>query len=118
MKKLLLLTFLSGITIFTVNAQTSAELVGKWKLVKWTKKGKAKEVPDSTYQVFKDNNQFISLAEGKEHKGKWKLSKDNKMLTIRSGIFNVPFSIDYFDAKRRVITTDQMGTLEYQKVED
>jgi len=60
---------------------------------------------------------FNSVIGDKEPKGKWKLSKDNKMLTIRSGIFTVDFRIDYFDAKRRVITADQLGTLEYEKVD-
>jgi hypothetical protein len=104
-------------TQFTVQAQTATEILGKWKLVKWTKNGKEKTVADSTFQIFNENNKFISVAEGKEHKGKWKLSADNKTLTIRSGVFVIPFTVDQFDPKKRVITTDQLGTLEYVKVD-
>jgi len=117
MKKIILIAFLTSIAFCKVQAQTANELMGKWKLVKWTKNGKDKTVADSTYQVFNDKNKFISIMEGKEHKGKWKLSDDNKTLTIRSGIISVKFRIDQFDQKRRVITADELGTLEYQKVD-
>lgn len=122
MKHLLLLIFSFFLFSVNVNAQTSAELIGKWKLVKWTKKGKEKDIlkefkTDQVYQIFKDDNKFISVNGEKENKGKWKLSKGNDILTIRSGIFVVDFHVDYFDAKKRIITADEVGTLEYEKVE-
>ena len=42
-----------------------------------------------------------SAQTSKELIGKWKL-----------------VSVDYFDAKKRVITNDKTGTLEYEKVEN
>jgi hypothetical protein len=72
-------------------------------------------IPPSRYLRKRIN--FVSVTEGKEHKGKWKLSKDTQTLTIRSGMFTVNFKIDKFDQKTRVITADQVGTLEYKKVE-
>lgn len=118
MKRVFAIVFISIVTVYGAQAQTAKELLGKWKLVKWTNRGKEKSFPDSTYQVFKDGNEFISISEGKEHKGKWKLSKDNNMLTIRSGlIIVVDFKFDYFDSKKRIITADQVGTLEYEKVD-
>lgn len=119
MKKIFLIViFLIGLS---VNAQTSKELVGKWQLVKWTKKGKEKSIQeyyktDQVYQVFKENGDFESLVGDETHKAKWKLSKDNAELTIILVIMPVKFSVDYFDANKRVITTPQMGTFEYKKV--
>lgn len=123
MKKLILTLFICLAAICSTKAQTAAELIGKWKLVKWTKKGKEQDIikefkTDSVYQVFKDKNQFISVVGPKETKSKWKLSGDNKMLTIRHTLITINFSIDYFDAKRRIITSDQLGTMEYEKVEE
>lgn len=119
MKKIFLIViFLIGLS---VNAQTSKELVGKWQLVKWTKKGKEKSIQeyyktDQVYQVFKENGDFESLVGDETHKAKWKLSKDNTELTIILVIMPVKFSVDYFDANKRIITTPQMGTFEYKKV--
>lgn len=117
------LLLIAALTFFVLNAkaQTATELIGKWKLVKWTKNGKEKDImtefkTTEVYQVFQDDGRFISVIGEEERKSKWKLSADNKKLTIRSGIITVPFSIDYFDSKKRVITTDAMGTLEYEKV--
>ncbi len=117
------LLIVAACTFFAVNAnaQTAAELVGKWKMVKWTKNSKEKDITseyktDQVFQIFMADGSFISLVGSEERKSKWKLSDDGKKLTIRSGIITVPFSVDYFDAKKRVITTDAMGTLEYEKV--
>ena len=120
MKKVLFVAVLFFIA-FSVNAQTSKELVGKWQLVKITKKGKERSImdefkTDQVFQVFLDDNKFESLIGDKTHKGSWKLSKDNKKLTIVSGIANVEFTIDYFDAEKRIISHPQTGTLEYKKV--
>lgn len=106
---------------FSINAQTSKELIGKWQLVKWTKKSKEKDIKDyyktdQVYQVFKENGDFESLVGDETHKAKWKLSKDNSELTITLALMPVKFSIDYFDANKRVITTPQIGTFEYKKV--
>lgn len=104
-----------------VNAQTSTELVGKWKLVKWTKGGKEKNIQEKfktteVYQVFDADGHFTSINGEKTHEGKWELSKDNKKLTITVGvIISETFTIDYFDAKRRVISLPLLGTLEYEK---
>ncbi len=121
MKRMFLLAFAFCLLTGTVNAQTANELIGKWKLVKWTKKGKEKNIlsefkTDQVYQVFQEKNKFISINGDKQHKGKWKLSKDNTILTIRSGVFVVNSKIDYFDTKKRIITSDELGTLEYEKV--
>ena len=119
MKKIFLIVVFSiGLSI---NAQTSKELVGKWQLVKWTKKGKEKSIQeyyktDQVYQVFKENGDFESLVGDETHKAKWKLSKDNAELTIILVMMPVKFSVDYFDANKRIITTPQMGTFEYKKV--
>lgn len=119
MKKIFsILIFLIG---FSISAQTSKELVGKWQLVKWTKKGKEKSIQeyyktDQVYQVFKENGDFESLVGDETHKAKWKLSKDNAELTIILVLMPVKFSVDYFDANKRIITTPQMGTFEYKKV--
>ncbi|WP_300664753.1 hypothetical protein [Fluviicola sp.] len=107
---------------FSINAQTEAELIGKWKLVKWTQNGKEKNLQDhfhtdQVFQVFLEKkHQFQSLTGEDVHKGKWKLSSDGKSLTIIAGILPIVFSIDYFDAKKRVITQETLGTLEYEKV--
>lgn len=122
MKKLLfLLVCMVG---FTSNAQTSKELLGKWQLVKWTHNGKEKDIKetfktDQVFQLFLANGQFQSLVGDEVHKSKWKLSKDNSELTITSVlILPVKFHIDFFDSQRRVVTSEQMGTLEYIKVAD
>ncbi|GEP51970.1 hypothetical protein FNO01nite_26420 [Flavobacterium noncentrifugens] len=122
MKKLaLLLLCLAG---FAASAQTSKELLGKWQLVRWTHNGKDKDIigqfkTDQVFQVFLENGEFQSLVGDEVHKSKWKLSKDNSELTITSTIIiPVKFHIDYFDSRKRVISSEQMGTLEYKKVSD
>lgn len=108
----------------SVNAQTSTELAGRWKLVKWTKGGKEKNIQEKfgttdVYQVFDANGNFESVIGDKKHDGKWSLSKDNKKLTITVGVIvSETFTIDYFDAKKRVISLPLLGTLEYEKVEE
>jgi len=120
MKKLVL--FLILIVGFSVNAQTSKELIGKWQLVKWVQNGTEKDIAsyfktDQVFQVFLENGEFNSLNGAEIHKGKWKLSKDNSELTITSTIIPVKFRVDYFDASKRVMTYEQLGTFEYKKVE-
>ncbi|MBF4516189.1 hypothetical protein IRZ71_07545 [Flavobacterium sp. ANB] len=119
MKKLILVfAFLIGLS---VNAQTSKELLGKWQLVKWTKKGKEKSISDyfktdQVFQVFKENGDFDSLIGTESHKAKWKLSDDNSELTIVSILLPIKFKIDYFDSEKRVITSPEVGTFEYKKI--
>lgn len=120
MRKIIFLLLIS-LTAFAVNAQTSKELIGKWQLVKVTKKGKEKSLQevyktDQVYQVFSDDGKFQGIVGEKTGKGKWKLSKDNDELTITIDLIPVKFQIDYFDKDRRVITHPQVGTLEYKKV--
>lgn len=104
-------------------AQTSKELLGKWQLVKLTQHGEEKDLAavfktDKVFQVFHEKGKFESIVDGETHESKWKLSKDNKELTITSTlIIPIKFHIDYFDAKKRVITSKLIGTLEYKKVE-
>lgn len=121
MKRTFLIVLAFCLVVSIAKAQTANELIGKWKLVKWTKKGKEKDIlsefkTDQVYQVFQEKSKFISVVGDKEHKGKWKLSKDNMILTIRSGIFVINSKVDYFDTKKRIITSDELGTLEYEKV--
>ena len=106
-----------------VSAQTEKELIGKWKLVKMTKDGEEKDImkefkTDQVYQVFKEDHKFVGINGEKSRNGKWSLSDDNKELKVTISVVSVKFKIDYFDAKRRVITSDQTGTLEYNKVEE
>jgi hypothetical protein len=99
-----------------LQAQTSKELIGKWKLVNETKNGKEQEIKEDTYQVFKEGGEFQGIVGKKTRKGKWVLSADNKELTVKISIVSVPFKVEYFDAQRRVISSDPTGTLEYEKV--
>lgn len=119
MKKLFL-AFIFLISL-CINAQTSKELIGKWQLVKWTKNGKEKSIQDKfktdqVFQVFKENGDFESVVGDESHKAKWKLSKDNSELTIIAVLMPVKFSVDYFDSQKRIITTPQIGTFEYNKI--
>ena len=120
MKKMLQLLVLS--VGFSVSAQTSKELMGKWQLVKWTHNGKEKDInsyfkTDQVFQVFAENGEFHSFIGDESHKGKWKLSKDNSELTISSALIPVKFKVDYFDSGRRVVSYEQLGSFEYKKVE-
>ena len=50
---------------FSINAQTEAELIGKWKLVKWTQNGKEKNLQDhfhtdQVFQVFLEKKTPVS----------------------------------------------------------
>lgn len=122
MKKALAL-FALLFAMASVNAQTAEQLVGKWKLVKWTKGGKEKNIQEKfktteVYQVFDAAGNFTSINGDKTHEGKWSLSKDNKRLTITVGVIvSETFTVDYFDAKKRVISLPALGTLEYTKIE-
>lgn len=122
MKKVLALLALF-FAMTTVNAQTATELVGKWKLVKWTKGGKDVDIQKKfktteVYQVFAADGHFTSINGDKTHDGSWDLSNDNKKLTITVGVIvSETFKIEYFDAKKRVISLPLLGTLEYEKTE-
>lgn len=122
MKNFIFLVLIAFAT-FSVNAQTSKELVGKWQLVKQTKDGKEKDIKeqfgsDQVFQVFKEDGKFQGIVGEKSTKGKWKLSKDNKELTVIVNLIPVKFSVDYFDNNKRIITQEMLGTLEYKKISD
>lgn len=101
---------------FASYAQTSAELLGKWKLVKSTNNGTV-VIPKETYQVFEEGGVFQGINGSNSRKGKWKLSEDNKKLTIKISLISIAFNIDYFDSKKRIISSVKTGTLEYEKFE-
>ncbi|WP_293907174.1 MULTISPECIES: hypothetical protein [unclassified Sphingobacterium] len=61
---------------------------------------------------------FQGIHNGDSRNGKWKLSDDNKTLTIKISIISIKFKIESFDEKKRVISSDKTGTLEYEKVEE
>lgn len=113
MKKLLVIV----LVMFSLSAfsQTSKELIGKWKLVKQTKNGEVTS-PKDTYQVFMEKGDFEGINGDKTRRGSWKLSKDNKTLTIGISVIKVKFNIIYFDATKRTISSPETGTLEYEKV--
>lgn len=118
MKKLLVL-FVCIIS-FSSNAQTSAELLGKWQLVKWTDKGKEKDIKssfktDQVFQIFLPKGEFQSVVGEKINKGKWSLSNDNTELSITTTIVLVKFNIEYFDKEKRIISSKNFGTFEYKK---
>jgi len=115
MKKYLILLFLLFAGIAT-QAQTSKELIGKWKLVKQTKNG-VESTPIETYQVFREDGSFLGINGDKSREGRWNLSKDNSKLTVKISVISVKFDILFFDSKRRVIEAPEVGTLEYEKVE-
>jgi hypothetical protein len=92
-------------------------LIGKWKLVKQTQNGQVTN-PKDTYQEFMAGNIFEGTREGKSRKGTWKLSEDNKTLTIGVSVIKVKYDIIYFDATKRTISNPELGTLEYEKVNE
>ncbi|MBC9914996.1 hypothetical protein [Chitinophaga varians] len=116
MKQLFLLLVLTVAGLVT-KAQTSKELIGKWKLVKETKDGVVTE-PKDTYQVFVEGGVFQGINGSKSRKGSWTLSPENDYLTIKISIISLKFKVEYFDARKRIISNDKTGTLEYEKVSD
>lgn len=122
MKKIVYLALIM-LASFSIQAQTSKELIGKWQLVKLTKNGKEKDIKekfnsDQVFQVFNEDGKFTGIVGEKSINGKWKLSKDNDVLTVTVDLMPVKFQIEYFDSQKRVVTQDQLGTLEYKKVDN
>ncbi|MBD3581657.1 hypothetical protein [Flavobacterium selenitireducens] len=119
MKKLIALMLLfAG---FSVSAQGPAELMGKWKLVKWEKDGKVQNISahyktDAVFQVFKDNGVFQQVTGKQISDGTWKFSHDRRALITDAGLLPTTYKIVFFDAKRRIVTQDGMGTFTYEKV--
>lgn len=103
---------------YSAQAQTAKELVGRWKLVKHTKDGKDEPIKEDTYQVFAENGKFTGIVGSKSSTGKWRLSDDGKELTVKVSIVKVKFVVESFDAQHRVISSESLGTLEYEKVPD
>ncbi|WP_291285861.1 DUF5004 domain-containing protein [Flavobacterium sp.] len=122
MKKIVYLALIM-LASLSIQAQTSKELIGKWQLVKLTKNGKEKDIKekfnsDQVFQVFNEDGKFTGIVGEKSINGKWKLSKDNDVLTVTVDLMPVKFQIEYFDSQKRVVTQDQLGTLEYKKVDN
>ncbi|WP_264526165.1 DUF5004 domain-containing protein [Flavobacterium sp. N502536] len=122
MKKIVYLALIM-LASLSIQAQTSKELIGKWQLVKLTKNGKEKDIKekfnsDQVFQVFNEDGKFTGIVGEKSINGKWKLSKDNAILTVTVDLMPVKFQIEYFDSQKRVVTQDQLGTLEYKKVDN
>lgn len=122
MKKIVFLALIT-LASLSIQAQTSKELIGKWQLVKLTKNGTEKDIKekfksDQVFQIFNEDGKFTGIVGDKSTNGKWKLSKDNNTLTVTVDLIPVKFQIDYFDSQKRVITQDQLGTLEYKKVDN
>lgn len=107
---------------FMANAQTAKDLIGKWQLVRWTNtNGKDKDIKnyfktDQVFQVFYEDGRFESLIGDESHKGKWKLSADNKELTITSTIIPVKFHVEYFSEGKRIISYESLGSFEHKKI--
>ena len=116
MKKIITL-FAGLLIVAAAHAQTSKELLGKWKLIKQTQNGEVK-TPKDTYQVFMEDGKFQGINGDNTRSGKWKLSDDNRELTIKISIISIKFTVDFFDATKRTISSDKTGTLEYEKVQD
>ncbi len=121
MKKVILI-FICLIGL-SVSAQTQNELVGKWILVKWTKNGRTQDIKANfkttqVLQIFSANGDFESRIGSESTYSKWKLTKDNSELVVVDSAVSITSSIDYFDPKKRVISTPEMGTFEYKKIPD
>ncbi|QLE02920.1 lipocalin family protein [Galbibacter sp. BG1] len=107
----------------TVNAQADKEIVGKWKLVKFTKpSGKEKAIKKEfgsgeVYQIFEANHDFKSTIGNKEYSGTWKIVKNGQELQIDTGSGPLKFKLVYMDAEKRTISNGMLGTLDYVKVE-
>jgi len=121
MKKFIFILIIMGCGHVAVS-QTADNLIGKWKLVKWIKNGEEMNInsffkTEEVFQVFLDNNEFQSVVGEKKYSGKWKLVNGNTRLKIKTDGFSYNFRIDHFDDKRRIITSEELGTYEYEKVE-
>jgi len=118
MKKVILI-FICLIGL-SVSAQTQKELVGKWMLVKWTKNGRTQNIKEyfkttQVLQIFEENGDFENRIGSDSQYSKWKLSKNDSELIIADDRVSITSSIDYFDAKKRIITSE-LGTFEYKKI--
>jgi len=115
---------LAAIVLFaaiSVNAQTSKELMGEWKLVSYkNSEGVDKDLKTLSetgelYQIFENDNKFKSKVDNKISKGTWELSGDNKALIIHYGTAKANFEVVYFDESKRIISS-KYGTFEYRKI--
>lgn len=122
MKYLLLFTFI--LISLHIQSQTEKELIGKWKLVKFSNEnGKEKDIKkvyktDEVFQVFHEDHKFTSIIGDKEFTGSWKLTFKNKILDIKVDVGSARFKVVYADELKRVISTLTVGTFEYVKVEE
>lgn len=103
-KAFALFALLFAVTL--INAQTATDIVGRWKLIKWTlKNGKEMNINDfykttEVYEVFDSDGKFQSIVGQKVKNGQWRLSNDNKKL-IKALKVNEAFVVDFFDLKSR-----------------
>lgn len=112
-----LATFILVLCFFSGYSQTAKELIGKWKLIKQTNVDGVVSTPKDTYQEFMEDGKFQGIHNGDSRNGKWKLSEDNKTLTIKISIISIKFKVESFDDKKRIISSDKTGILEYEKVQ-
>lgn len=118
-----LVTLILVLCSFASYSQASKDLIGKWQLVKITKNGTEKSIKeqfksDQVYQVFEEGGKFEGIIAEESINGKWKLSKDDKILTVTVKLIPVKFNLEYIDASKRIIYHKQLGTLEYKKVQE
>ena len=111
-----LVTLLLVLCSFAGYSQASKDLIGKWQLVKLTKNGTEKSIKeqfksDLVYQVFEEDGKFKGIIAEDSMNGKWKLSKDDKILTVTVKMIPVKFNLEYIDANKRIIYHKQLGFL-------
>lgn len=121
MKKIIALVIL--FLGLSVNAQGPAELLGKWKLVKWEKDGKSQNISahyktDQVFQIFKQDGVFQDVVGKQIVDGTWKFSHDRRKLITDAGLLPTNYKIDFFDSKRRILTQEGMGTFTFEKVQN
>ncbi|MCM5663605.1 lipocalin family protein [Galbibacter mesophilus] len=118
-----LMIIICSLFLYSAHAQTEQDMVGTWKLVKFTKpNGKEKSIKKEfgtaeVYQVFEENHDFTSKIGNETYPGTWKLTKDNKELQIDSGSGPLKFKVEHLDSEKRIISNGMLGTLEYMKTQ-
>jgi len=121
MKKILTAVALCGVASAGF-AQTAAQLIGKWQLVGYKDEtGKVIQVErefgtKNIYQVFTAPNGFKSILGSFTSDGTLMLSPDGKVLSITTEDNDtIRFAVKSFTATSRVIHSDELGTLTYEK---
>lgn len=102
-------------------AQGANELLGKWQLVGMKNaQGQAQSIEETfgtrqVFQVFSSPNVFDGVIGERSLRGKWALSDDGKLLTIKLGGQSYKFPIERFSPQKRVIRSPDQETLSYEK---